>query len=32
MQIVEVLQKLKQLNQPCIQTRDVAAFLNINTA
>ncbi len=32
MQIVEVLQKLKQLNQPCIQTRDVAAFLNVNTA
>ena len=32
MQIAEVLQKLKQLNQPCIQTRDVAAFLNINTA
>ena len=31
MQIIEVLKKLKQLNQPCIQTRDVAAFLNITT-
>ena len=31
MQILEVLRKLKQLNQPCLQTRDVAAFLDVTT-
>jgi predicted transcriptional regulator of viral defense system len=31
MQIAEVLQKLKQLNQACIQTRDAAAFLHLTT-
>lgn len=32
MQTLAVLQKLKQLKQPCIQTRDVAAFLDVTTA
>jgi hypothetical protein len=32
MQATEVLQKLKQLNLPCLQTRDVAALLNVNIA
>lgn len=32
MQSLEVLKKLKQLNQICLQTRDVAALLNLSTA
>lgn len=32
MEITEFLKKLKQLNQPCIQTRDAAAFLNLTTS
>lgn len=31
MQATEVLKKLKQLNQICLQTRDVAALLNVST-
>lgn len=32
MQIVEALQKIRQLDQPCIQTRDAAALLNLTIA
>ncbi len=32
MQATAVLKKLKQLNQLCLQTRDVAALLNLSTA
>jgi predicted transcriptional regulator of viral defense system len=32
MQAAEFLKKLKQFHQACIQTRDIAAFLNITTA
>lgn len=32
MQSTEVLKKLKQLNQICLQTRDIAAFLDLTTS
>ena len=32
MQAMEVLKRLKQLNQTCLETRSVAAFLNLTTA
>src|SRR4051812_2812128 len=30
MQATEFLKRLKELNQPCVQTRDAAALLNIS--